>query len=145
MRTRTQLALTLLKVSRSQLVDNLKGVSVGEALQDAGGYRSILGILKHTAGWSHVYHSYAFDASPRHLNNLDWPRGLRDTIETSNAYFDEVVAWFESSVELWNASLAGLIDEDLDEPRFSHWGEMLPLFDIVVMVASHWIYHAGGD
>jgi hypothetical protein len=55
---------------------------VSEALQAAGGYRSILGILKHTAGWSHVYHSYAFDATPRHSNAVDWPRGLRDTVET---------------------------------------------------------------
>jgi hypothetical protein len=62
-------------------VENLRGVSLEEALDPAGGYRSILGIAKHAAAWSAVYHSYAFEPTPRHWDATDWPRGLRDRID----------------------------------------------------------------
>jgi len=143
MRTRGELALSLLHHSQQMVADNLRGVTLDEALQTAGGYRSILGILKHTAGWSHVYHSYAFEAAPRHWRTIGWPRGLIDTIETSRDYLDEMVAWFEGSCTLWQASLNELSDEALDEPHPCHWGATAPLFDIVIMAANHWTYHAG--
>jgi hypothetical protein len=143
MRTRAELALATLKSARGTLIGNLAGVEVEEALDAGGGYRSILGILKHAAGWSHVYHSYAFEPSPRHWIAVDWPRGMRDTIEPSQAYLDEMVAWFEASYALWNSSLQTLDDEALDKPYRCHWGATAPLFDIVLMTADHWCYHAG--
>ena len=143
MKTRSQLAISTLAHPRQLLRDNIRGLTLDEALHAAGGYRSILGILKHTASWSHVYHSYAFDPEPKHLRAVGWPRSLQDTIETSEAYLSEVVAWFEQSADLWSASLEPLPDEAFDEPRPLHWGETLPLFDIVVLVAMHWSYHAG--
>jgi hypothetical protein len=143
MRTKAELAQVLLGGARRTLTENLRGLTLHEALQSAGGYRSILGILKHTAGWSHVYYSYAFDPAPRHFRSIDWPRGLRDTVETSQAYLDEVVVWLEASFRLWQASLASVSDEDFDQPHPCHWGATAPLFDIVVMIANHWTYHAG--
>ena len=80
MRTRSELALRVLQTSQQMLSENIKALTLEEALDAAGGYRSVLGILKHAASWSHVYHSYAFDREPTHLNTLAWPRGLRDTI-----------------------------------------------------------------
>lgn len=50
-----------MKTAQDTLNENLRDVTLEEALSAAGGYRSVLGILKHTGGWSHVYHSYAFD------------------------------------------------------------------------------------
>jgi len=41
---------------------NIASLTLDEALFAAGGYRSILGVLKHLGGWAHVYRSYAFDA-----------------------------------------------------------------------------------
>lgn len=122
-------------------VDNVRTVSLDEALHAAGGYRSILGLAKHTAGWSAVYHSYAFEPERRHWEQTDWPRGLRDRIEPQESYFAEIIAWFEQSYERWLSSVDDA--EDLDAPRPLHWGETLPLRDIVVMVAAHWTYHAG--
>lgn len=122
-------------------VDNVRGISLDEALHAAGGYRSILGIAKHVAGWSAVYHSYAFDADPRHWDRTDWPRGLRDRIEPTRDYLDEILAWFERSYDRWLASVAE--PEDLSAPRPLHWGDTAPLADIVVLVAAHWLYHAG--
>jgi hypothetical protein len=143
MRTRSDLACGLLRQAQDVLRGNLRRVTLDEALQAAGGYRSVLGILKHTAGWSHVYYSYAFDASPKHWRSVDWPRGLRDTIDASQAYLDEMIGWLEEGAALWQASLAGLPDEAFDEPRPCHWGATAPLFDIVAMTATHWTYHAG--
>jgi hypothetical protein len=143
MRTRAELALQLLQHAEQNLRMSLNAVTLDEALQAGGGYRSVLGILKHTAGWSWVYRSYAFDAEPRHWAQTSWPRGLRDTIEPSQSYFDEVAAWMNASCDAWRESVARLADETFDEPRRMHWDGTMPLFDIITMNASHWVYHAG--
>jgi hypothetical protein len=36
-----------------------------------------------------------------------------------------------------------LSDAAMDELRSMHWGELRPLFDIVVTIARHHVYHAG--
>jgi hypothetical protein len=143
MRSRADLAIATLRAAHQTFASNTRDVSLDEALQSAGGYRSILGLLKHTAGWSHVYHSYAFHEAPRHWAETDWPRGLRDTVDKSETYLKEVKAWYEASHAAWIASLRGLPDEALEEPKPCHWGTSAPLFDIVLMVADHWSYHAG--
>ena len=143
MRSRAELAWKLLDGSRRMLRANLRDIKLQEALATAGGYRSILGILKHTTAWAHVYHSYAFEAQPRHWVQVDWPRGLRDTVDMTQEYLDEVVSWFNASAEAWRASLTDLPDEAFDQPRRLHMGFELPLFDIVALVAQHWTYHTG--
>jgi hypothetical protein len=144
MRTRVELARHLLDFSYRLTSDHLAGLSIEQALfAPEGGYRSTLGTLKHIAGWSHVYRSYAFESPPRHWKFVDWPRGLRDTIEPTQDYFDEVVAWFDRSHQNWMASLEPLTDDDMDAPRLLHWRQQAPLFDIVTIIASHHVYHAG--
>jgi hypothetical protein len=143
MTTKRDLALSLLRMSRQMLLNNVGAVTIDEALQSAGGYRSILGLLKHAAGWSHVYYSYAFDEQPRHWVGVGWPRGLRDTVDPSAEYLDEVRAWLAQSCDAWVAAIEGAADAQLDEQRRCHWGGTAPLSDIVVMVTTHWMYHAG--
>ena len=144
MRTGADRARAVLDNAYRTLVENLRTLTPVDALRAAGGYRSILGILKHTAAWTEVYHSYAFEAEPRHWNEIEWPRGLPpDVVETSAAYVGEITGWLEQGRERWHASLAGLPDDQIEELRPVHWGATAPLFDIVVMVASHWTYHAG--
>jgi hypothetical protein len=125
------------------MVGNLASVSADDAVQRAGGFRSILGILKHTAGWSRVYHSFAFEPKPTHWRGIEWPRGLRDTVDTTQDYFAEILAWFDSSFTSWRTSVAGLDDDEFDGPRPCHWGTSAPLFDVLLMVTNHWCYHAG--
>jgi len=36
--------------------DNVRRLTLDEFLDAGGGYRSILGLTKHTVGWTHVYH-----------------------------------------------------------------------------------------
>jgi hypothetical protein len=144
MRSQVELARHLLDHAYRTAADNLAGLSLDEALFVApGGYRSVLGTLKHTAAWSQVYHSFAFDPAPRGWVEIGWPRGLRETVEPSQPYLDEVLAWFDQSHQLWLRSLGMVDEEQLDQPHPLHWERTAPLYDIVVMVASHHLYHAG--
>jgi hypothetical protein len=144
MRSRVELTEHLLEHACQSLRDNVSSLLVDAALfTPAGGYRSVLGTLKHAAAWSHVYHSFAFDSEPRGWSELDWPRGLRETVHTSQDYVDEIIGWFDDSHALWMRSLSALEDEQLDLLRPLHWGQMARLFDIVVLIAGHHVYHAG--
>jgi uncharacterized damage-inducible protein DinB len=143
-RSRVELAQHLLDHAYRTATDNLAALTLDEALfAPTGGYRSVLGTLKHMAGWSHVYNSFAFDPAPTGWTAIDWPRGLREKMEPSRSYLDEVIAWFGRSHELWMRFLARLDEEHLDLPHRLHWGQTAPLYDIVVLVASHHLYHAG--
>jgi hypothetical protein len=135
------LARAVLDDAHRTFVDEVDGLSIDEALDSARGYRSILGIIKHTAAWSAVYRSYAFDEDPRHWDRTDWPRGLRDRIDPSDEYLREVVAWFERSFQRWLDDVAEPADLSAVKPL--HWGAEAPLREIVAMVAGHWTYHAG--
>jgi len=121
--------------------DNVRELTLEEFLDAQGGYRSILGLTKHTAGWTHVYHSYAFEDPPRTWEAIDWPRGLRDRIDASDAYVRELLDWMRDTRNAWFASVAEPVD--LASVRPLHWGETAPLREIVAMVAGHLAYHAG--
>jgi hypothetical protein len=136
-----ELTLLTLEEAHRTFVENIRDISLEEALDPAGGYRSVLGIAKHVAGWSDVYHSYAFEPHPRHWVEAQWPGGLRDRIEPTESYLAEVIGWFDRTYQRWRRSVGGA--HDLHEPRPVHWGNTPPLVDIVVMVAGHWTYHAG--
>lgn len=121
--------------------NNVEGLTLDEALDAGGGLRSIIGLIKHTAGWTAVYRSYAFDEMPRSWEEMDWPHGLRELIQASPNYLDELLAWFSQTSAQW---LDAIGDEvDLNDPRPVPWGQPWPLRDIVAYVAAHWAYHAG--
>lgn len=144
MKSRFSLVTFLLEAAYTTLRQNVEGLGLKEALfAPPGGYRSVLGTLKHAAAWSHVYHSFAFSANPRRWPELDWPHGLRDTVVKSQAYVDDVIAWLDAAHRQWLASLESISEEQLDELRPLHWGDSAPLFDIVVRIAQHHVYHAG--
>ncbi len=134
-------ARSMLGWAHGMLTSNIEGISIDEALEAAGGYRSILGILKHVAGWNAVYYSYAFEPEPRHWEQTDWPRGLRDRIEPTGEYLQELVDWFESVYGRWLQALPTV--DDFGTRRSLHWGDTAAVRDIVVLVAAHWLYHAG--
>ena len=145
MRTRRELACLVLDQGFQMLADNVRGLRIDEALFiPQGGYRSTLGTLKHIAGWSHVYRSYAFEREPTRWAQIDWPRGLRDTVEPSQSYLDDVIGWAEAAHTNWLRCLRELADDEaLEDLRPLHWGELRPLFDIVATIARHHVYHAG--
>jgi len=136
-----RLARAILEEAHRIFVEQVRDLTLEEALDAARGYRSILGLTKHVAGWSAVYRSYAVDNEPRHWDATEWPRGLRDHVDPSAGYVEEIFAWFEATYGRWLEAIADGID--LDEPRRVHWGGTAPMRDIVAMVAAHWTYHAG--
>ena len=121
--------------------DNVRGNSLDEALDAAGGFRSILGLIKHTVGGSRVYHSFAFEDEPRTWDEIDWPRGLREQIEPTDAYLREIMEWSELMHERWLTSTQAPVDLDLERPL--PWDRAVPLREIIAMMAGHEIYHAG--
>jgi hypothetical protein len=141
----TEAGLARAMLARAGLLfhNNVQSLTVDKALSSAGGYRSILGVLKHVGGWVHVYRSYAFDAAPRHWEHTSWPRGLRDTVEPTPEYLREIVAWVEDGLRAWDDALAPLGDDDIDRPHPVHWGATAPLGDIVVMITHELMYHTG--
>jgi uncharacterized damage-inducible protein DinB len=144
MRSRVELVRHLLDHAYHTTADHLTSLTLDEALfTPAGGYRSVLGTVKHTAGWSHVYHSFAFDPAPKGWTEIEWPRGIRETVDPTRSYLDELINWFGRSHETWMRSLELPDDEQLDQLHPLHWGQTAPLYDIVVLVASHHLYHAG--
>jgi len=144
MRSRVHLTRDMLEGAYQVMILNVENVALEEALfVPEGGYRSIIGTLKHAAGWSHVYHSFAFDQRPVHWKEVDWPHGLRDTIIASEEYLADVIEWFKVSHQKWTHVLDRVSDEQLEEHRSSPWGQKTPLFDIAVRVARHNVYHAG--
>lgn len=142
--TRLELVIGVFDGACQVMKDNIRSVTLPEALfVPVGGYRSIMGTVKHAAGWSHVYRSYAFDSGPKGWLELDWPHGLRDTILESEAYWRDLTAWFDEASRRWLEDLASAGAEALDDPRPLHWGAKAPLHEIVQIVARHHVYHAG--
>ena len=123
--------------------NNARSLTLDEACTTAGGYRSILGVLKHMGGWVHVYWSYAFEAEPKQWDRTSWPRGMRDVVDLSPEYLAEVVAWVSDGLRKWDDALAALTDDALDELRPVHWGATAPLGQIVAMVDHEVAYHTG--
>jgi hypothetical protein len=136
-----EVLLAFVAEGRAAFTDNVRELTLEEALDAGNGHRSIVGLMKHVAGWAEVYRSYAFDAEPRHWRGIVWPRGLVDRIDPDIAYVHEIVAWFERTAERWTTSLREV--DDLAAPRPMHWGDPLPLFEIVANQSTHWAYHAG--
>ena len=112
-----EMARATLEDARTVFLDNVRNVSIEEALDAAGGFRSVMGLIKHTAGWTEVYRSYAFDAEPRHWKEIDWPRGLRETIDPSEAYLRELTAWFDRSSRAWIDAIRDDVDLGVGRPR----------------------------
>lgn len=144
MSSKVEISRYMLEHGYQTMKGHFSGLSLEEALFiPQGGFRSILGTLKHAAGWSHVYRSYAFDPQPRHWAELDWPHGLRDTIVKSEPYLQDILAWFDDAHRRWLADLSQIREDQLDELRPLHWGQRAPLYEIIMITAGHHLYHAG--
>lgn len=133
----------MLASAHHMLKENVRELTLTEALFSDGGYRSILGVLKHIGGWATVYHSYAFEAEPKHWEHTSWPRGLRDEIERTKDYVDEVIAWTDDAMRAWDDDLSRVADADIDGDHPVHWGGTAPLSTIVSIMVNHLAYHTG--
>ena len=69
--------------------------------------------------------------------------GSRDTIIKSESYLADLIHWLNLSHQLWQQSLRKIEDDELDQRRPVHWGDTMPLVEIVLLIVNHQIYHAG--
>lgn len=129
--------------ARQMFEGQVRNVALEEALFAAGGWRSGLGVLKHIGGWLHVYHSYAFEPEPKHWAHTSWPRDLRDEVDVSKEYFDEVVAWIRQGFDAWDRSLADIEAGQMDQMRPAHFGGQLPLSVLLGIQMFHVTSHLG--
>jgi hypothetical protein len=134
----------MLESAYATLRQNVMNLTLDEALfVPPGGFRSTLGTLKHAAAWSHVYRSFAFDHQPIGWYDLNWPHGLRDTVLKTEAYLREMMTWLDQAHTLWLTNLQEVTEEQLNQARPVHWGDTLPLYRIIWVIAEHHLYHAG--
>lgn len=128
-RSRREMAHLVLEQAFQMLADNLRGLRIDDALfVPPGGYRSALGPLKHIAGWSHVYRSYTFDPDPRHWAQIDWPRGLRETVVPGQRWLELVDQAGTAKVDLSAAieeALPSIAWMDAFLSRAWAWHEMI--------------------
>ena len=54
-----------------------------------------------------------------------------------------MIAWFDDAHHRWLTDLAQIQEGQLDELRPLHWGQRMPLYEIVTIIAGHHLYHAG--
>jgi uncharacterized damage-inducible protein DinB len=98
--------------------------------------RSVRAIVRHLATAYHAYYNSAFtDADP------SWDRWA--SIGNSKEGREDLVAWLTEGHEALVAAVLKLEDDDLDTPRPSHWGELVPTRRILLVVIGHGYYHAG--
>lgn len=139
-----EIAAFMLRRSFDTFLEHVEDLSLEEMLfVPTGGYRSVLGILKHAAAWGHVYRSFAYDRKPKNWASIDWPSGLRDSINTTEEYVRAIIEWTIQSKQQWIRNIKKTNLDQLGEMRPVHWGEERPLYQIIVMVAGHNYYHAG--
>lgn len=143
MGTDLEYARGMVLAARQMFESQVRTLPLEDALFAGGGWRSGLGVLKHTAAWLHVYHSYAFEAEPKHWLATDWPRGLIDEVDLSPGYLGEVVQWIREGFSEWEADLSGVSVNALDQPRRAHFGGFLPLGMLVGITMFHVVYHMG--
>ena len=102
--------------------------------------RSVLGLMKHTAGWSEVYHSFAFDSKPHGWDDADWPAPPPRTHRT-------LAGLRRRGLGVVRARRRRLAcgGRRRRRPRRAETGVLgrhAPLREIVAIVAGHWQYHA---
>ncbi len=98
--------------------------------------RSVRAIVRHLATGYHAYYNSAFtDAEP------SWERWV--AIGESKAGRDELMAWLTEGHEALVGAVLRLEDGDLDLPRPTHWGELVPTRRILLIVIGHGYYHSG--
>ena len=106
----------------------------------AGANRSIAEVVEHV-GWSKwMYEDYAFGLATL---QGDWPPLIPSNGESSRPR-PELLEWLHEGHRKWITSVRALGDDaELDRPRLTNWGDLLPTRNILRIMIAHDFYHAG--
>jgi uncharacterized damage-inducible protein DinB len=104
-----------------------------------GAARSIESIAIHVGACKIMYDDYAFGSASLRFATPEvepWTEG--------SASQADVVAWLEEAQARLVGHVTGLAsDAELDVPRLTNWGELMPTRWIVAAMITHDAYHAG--
>ncbi len=105
-----------------------------------GAGRSIADILEHV-GWAKwMYEDYAF--GPGNLRGDQPPQVPPAGMRTRP--HEELLQWLEKGHRRWLGSVAALSDDsELERPRLTNWGDLLPTRALIQILVGHDFYHAG--
>ena len=123
------------------LLHNLTDVHPGDwvALPPGAG-RSIADILEHVGWCKWMYADYAFGSA-------SLPGDQPPQIPAGGARSRppvELLSWLKEGQAKWLASVRALKDDaELERPRLTNWGELLPTSTIIRIMIGHDYYHAG--
>ena len=87
-----------------------------------------------------MYEDYAFGSASLRGDQppLVPPGGVRSRPP------DELLAWLKEGHQRWLGSVRALADDsELDQERFTNWGEKLSTRTIIRIMIAHDLYHAG--
>jgi len=122
------------------LIANFEGVP-SEALDwlPPGGSRSIREIFGHAASCKFMYDDYAF-----RTGTFDWAAEPTWPNNFGKLTIDELIVWAEDGHRRWIESISALgSDEELERPRRSSWGQLMPTHQLITTLLHHDSYHAG--
>jgi uncharacterized damage-inducible protein DinB len=102
----------------------------------AEGGRSVREIVQHVATGYHAYYQAGFGEGPPAWDH--WA-----TIAAEKAEREDLMVWMRQGHDLLIAAVSRLADSDLDAPRATHWGGLVPTRRILLTVIAHAYYHSG--
>lgn len=105
----------------------------------SGGNRSIREIFGHAASCKFMYDDYAF-----RTGTLDWATEPTWPHNFSDLATGELIAWAEDGHQRWIESINALAsDDELERPRRTNWGQLMPTYALITSLLHHDSYHAG--
>lgn len=84
----------------------------------------------HLAAWTDIYREFAFGDTRPNLNESAVPGDCGSGI-----------AWLYSAQDRFISSVAALSDESVFESRPAHWGELVPVAQLVTSMLTEHVHH----
>ncbi len=102
-------------------------------------HRSIRNITHHVGLFKFIYANHAFRGADF---DYDDPPGTPPAERLANR--TAATEWLHEAHEYLITAVDELTDDaELDVPRKAHWGQMVPTYQLIVVMLQHDLYHAG--
>jgi uncharacterized damage-inducible protein DinB len=98
--------------------------------------RSIREIVRHVATGYHAYYNAGWGDGPSSWTH--W-----ESVANQKAGREDLVAWMDEGHNAFIAAVLTLSDDELDAPRPTHWGGVVPTRRILLTIIAHGFYHSG--
>jgi uncharacterized damage-inducible protein DinB len=122
------------------LLTNLATVTEAEwRALPPGATRTIESMVLHVAACKIMYDDYAFGPGTNQWGSPE----VEGRWEPGTAPMAEAIDWLRETHRSFSEHVGELIDDGLDRPRTTNWGELRPTRWIIATIIGHDFYHAG--